>query len=304
MLEPLDVGSIFNPAANDYLPFSRGTIGYIVSEKAIVDTMEPILNDNPKANVLEIGAGPGTSTKRIVTKLESQGIKGFNLIVTEYLRSKIEAGVNQKDTITPKVQNKAEALPFPDNYFDIIYASQVIHWINDIPKAMREAYRVLKPGGIACWASSGILEGYEKRHFTQHPTYQEFLTNVEKILRERGLWTEDMGDFNLKKANPFFHRYTIADVEKMMTDADFKVQVEKDQYVASINKQEMEFRMEPGNVSMFIFAGNWAKDIDGQTRTEIVLEAKKKTMEDKPYLFDDLDINPTAEPIPLFVAKK
>lgn len=41
----------------------------------------------------------------------------------------------------------ATALPFPDNSFDVVAFSSVLHHIPDYGKAIREAYRVLRPGG-------------------------------------------------------------------------------------------------------------------------------------------------------------
>jgi ubiquinone/menaquinone biosynthesis C-methylase UbiE len=43
----------------------------------------------------------------------------------------------------------AEHLPFPDNYFDLVYSWGVIHHTPDTPAAVREIFRVLKPGGKA-----------------------------------------------------------------------------------------------------------------------------------------------------------
>jgi ubiquinone/menaquinone biosynthesis C-methylase UbiE len=43
----------------------------------------------------------------------------------------------------------AEALSFPDGYFDVVYSWGVLHHTPDTPKAVSEMYRVLKPGGTA-----------------------------------------------------------------------------------------------------------------------------------------------------------
>jgi ubiquinone/menaquinone biosynthesis C-methylase UbiE len=42
----------------------------------------------------------------------------------------------------------AEALPYPDEHFDIIVGIDILHHV-DISKAIRECHRVLKPGGKA-----------------------------------------------------------------------------------------------------------------------------------------------------------
>ncbi len=41
----------------------------------------------------------------------------------------------------------AEALPFPDNYFDVILLHEVIEHVEDDRQTIREAYRCVRPGG-------------------------------------------------------------------------------------------------------------------------------------------------------------
>lgn len=62
----------------------------------------------------------------------------------------------------------AEALPFSDCYFDVVTAYAFIHHTEDYVKIMREALRVLKPGGLVYvdlepnrlfWAEISDLEG-------------------------------------------------------------------------------------------------------------------------------------------------
>lgn len=45
------------------------------------------------------------------------------------------------------VQGSAERLPFEDEFFDMVYTSQVLHWC-DAKKATQDIMRVLKPSGL------------------------------------------------------------------------------------------------------------------------------------------------------------
>lgn len=44
-----------------------------------------------------------------------------------------------------RVVGSEESLPFPDNSFDAVLSSGSLHWVNDLPKALKEVHRVLKP---------------------------------------------------------------------------------------------------------------------------------------------------------------
>lgn len=41
-----------------------------------------------------------------------------------------------------------QSSPFPDDYFDIVFGCAVLHHIPNLPKALTEIRRILKPGGI------------------------------------------------------------------------------------------------------------------------------------------------------------
>ncbi len=54
-------------------------------------------------------------------------------------------------------------LPFPDATFDAVTACSGLHWVNDLPRALKEACRVLKPDGafLGCILGGDTL--YELR---------------------------------------------------------------------------------------------------------------------------------------------
>uniref|UniRef100_A0A667XQM2 Arginine-hydroxylase NDUFAF5, mitochondrial n=1 Tax=Myripristis murdjan TaxID=586833 RepID=A0A667XQM2_9TELE len=56
-----------------------------------------------------------------------------------------------------------EFLPFRENTFDLVVSSMSLHWINDLPGALRQIQQVLKPDGVFIGAMVGGETLYELR---------------------------------------------------------------------------------------------------------------------------------------------
>ncbi len=95
--------------------------------------------------VLEIGAGMGADYLEWL-RAGAQAV-GVDLSATslERARKRCELAGYQPDL---RVAD-AEQLPFPDNTFDLVYSYGVMHHSPDTPRCVREAWRVLRPGGRA-----------------------------------------------------------------------------------------------------------------------------------------------------------
>jgi len=101
-----------------------------------------------KALVLDLGCGHGWFAFRLKDKW---GFKG-QIIGVDVSRHNIEIfnqEIELRDDSQSFVANVAncEMLPFDDNLFDTIYATESIEHIKNPQKAFLEAYRVLKNGG-------------------------------------------------------------------------------------------------------------------------------------------------------------
>ena len=90
-------------------------------------------------------------------------------------------------------EGMAESLPFEDSSFDFVLMVTVICFLNDVGKALSEAYRVLKPGGCIVIAfidkNSPIGKMYEQRKnedvFYKEATFYS-VEEVSDLLQQAG----------------------------------------------------------------------------------------------------------------------
>ncbi len=97
----------------------------------------------PDTQVLELGIGTGRIAIPLAEKIGHVAGIDLSIPMMEALQEKIAGTARRIDL----AQADALHLPFPDNYFDAIYAVHVLHLVSNWPDAVTEARRVLKPGG-------------------------------------------------------------------------------------------------------------------------------------------------------------
>ncbi|MEQ9110029.1 MAG: methyltransferase domain-containing protein [Rhodospirillaceae bacterium] len=99
----------------------------------------------PGERVMDIGAGPGLLTLEMATEVGSEG-KVIALDPSQSMRAIAEHRCRNCPWVSV-VDGDATALPAEDASLDALVATQVYEYVPDMPKALREAFRVLKPGG-------------------------------------------------------------------------------------------------------------------------------------------------------------
>lgn len=171
--------------------------------------------------VLEIGSGAGGHSALFSYKGAHMYSMDLTLDRVASTAKKLEDIENNPDFVC--LQADAEILPFPDNYFDIVYSNGVLHHSPDTYGAVQEAYRVLKPGGKA------VIMLYARDSFYYWAVL--FLKNVltGNIFRHKnwlGRTTEWMSDKRQKIENPetkvfsknqihkLFHRFSNVKIRK------------------------------------------------------------------------------------------
>ncbi len=90
------------------------------------------------AEVLIAGCGVGTYATQIRHRY-TRSVEAFDIEIDRAAEAQVE---------TPHtLVAAAEALPYPDNYFDTILSHEVLEHVLDDSKSIHEMVRVLKPGG-------------------------------------------------------------------------------------------------------------------------------------------------------------
>jgi 2-polyprenyl-3-methyl-5-hydroxy-6-metoxy-1,4-benzoquinol methylase len=123
--------------------YAVGPTQYVYKE------MRGMLGDIRGKRVLEYGCGEGWIT-RDLARMGAQ-VSAFDVSPQAIENTKkVLAADNLSDSATLEVM-PAEALTYPDSYFDVAIGFAIIHHL-DLEKALAEMRRVLKPGGVAWFA--------------------------------------------------------------------------------------------------------------------------------------------------------
>ncbi|MFN7693970.1 MAG: bifunctional demethylmenaquinone methyltransferase/2-methoxy-6-polyprenyl-1,4-benzoquinol methylase UbiE [Burkholderiales bacterium] len=96
--------------------------------------------------VLDLAAGTGDLTKAFAKKVGPRGL----VLHTDINEAMLREGRNRlldDGVLTPSLLTDAEALPFPDQRFDLVSVAFGLRNMTHKDRALAEMHRVLKPGG-------------------------------------------------------------------------------------------------------------------------------------------------------------
>jgi ubiquinone/menaquinone biosynthesis C-methylase UbiE len=102
---------------------------------------------NPGETVLDLGSGGGIdvllSAKRVGPTGKAYGLDMTDEMLALANENKLRAGVKNVEFLKGEIEH----IPLPDNSVDIVISNCVINLSSDKDQVLREAFRVLKPGG-------------------------------------------------------------------------------------------------------------------------------------------------------------
>lgn len=154
-------------------------------------------------NFVDVAGGYGRLAKEYLDRAKKATI--FDYSKTELKQAKAEFG----DKIATK-SGDIYNMPFKDNTFDALLMVRATHHLADLPKAVSELYRVLKPGGVAVievankrtlpkmfryWFKGSEVNPFDKKSselkgfsnfYNHHPAY------VEEVFEKAGFEIEQV----------------------------------------------------------------------------------------------------------------
>jgi len=168
------------------------------------------LNPQENTTLIDVASGTGDIAKLYLNKIN---YKGFVCCVDE---NKGMLDLNKKKikkiTNVKWFCNSAEKLPFKNNHFDYYTISFGIRNVSNINKALKEAYRVLKPGGrFLCLEFSKVKN--------------EILNRFYKIYSKS---IPQIGKFIVGKSEPY--EYLINSIEKFHSQDELFVKIKEQNF--------------------------------------------------------------------------
>ena len=165
------------------------------------------LNPQKNTKLIDVASGTGDIAKLYLNKTNYEG--------SVYCVDENEGMLNlnkKKLKRNPKVKwfcGNAEKLPFKNNYFDYYTISFGIRNVDNINNALKEAYRVLKPGGRFLCLEFAKVENEILNKF-----YKTYSKSIPKI-----------GKFVIGKSEPY--EYLINSIEQFYSQEEFVTQIKK-----------------------------------------------------------------------------
>jgi ubiquinone/menaquinone biosynthesis C-methylase UbiE len=163
--------------------------------KLVLEFLTPVQDKN----ILEVACGRGGFSRLLASKGALVCGADFSEAAIKIAKEKLLGDPPSVDRVT-YVQADAQNLPFDAGSFDIVVSCETIEHVPDPRAAVREMYRVCKPGGIL---------------YLTTPNYLNFMGLYElyAVVRHPGR----------RSSQPLDRRYIFAQVRRFVTGAGWKI---------------------------------------------------------------------------------
>lgn len=100
---------------------------------------------DPEARVLDVGCGSGWATRLLADYAFEGRVTGID--ISDEMVQLARESSKDRANVDFEVAS-AEQLPFADNEFTHAFSMESLYYYRNIPKALSEIHRVMKPGGL------------------------------------------------------------------------------------------------------------------------------------------------------------
>ena len=169
------------------------------------------LNPQKNTSLIDVASGTGDIAKLYLNKIN------YKVLVCCVDENKSMLNLNKrKFKVNANIKwfcNSAEKLPFKNNHFDYYTISFGIRNVRNLNNTLKEAYRVLKPGGrFLC------LEFSKVKNEILDKLYKTYSKSLPQI-----------GKFIVGKSEPY--EYLINSIEEFYSQEEFFKQIKKQNFV-------------------------------------------------------------------------
>ena len=206
------VNSVFSEVYNKYdLMNDVMSLGiHRIWKDKFIDWMNP----SPSSSLIDVASGTGDIAKKF--SLRNKNLSMITCVEpNEDMFKKGKSNlVNFKNI--KWIMSRAESLPVEDNMYDFYTISYGIRNVSDINKTLKEAYRVLKPGGrFMCLEFSKIDNEILNLIYQQ---YSKAIPLIGKLI----VGSEKPYNYLIKSINEFYNQDQLA--ELISKNGFFKVE--------------------------------------------------------------------------------
>jgi ubiquinone/menaquinone biosynthesis C-methylase UbiE len=115
-----------------------------VADAAVEDAIRTALADKPIRSLLDLGTGTGRMLEMFASDIERGLGLDLSLDMLALARERLDRASLKNCSVR---QGDIYDLALARDSFDVVIIHQVLHFLDDAPRAIREAVRVLRPGG-------------------------------------------------------------------------------------------------------------------------------------------------------------
>jgi arsenite methyltransferase len=140
----MTAGSVFDQDASRKLEATYQTPDVVGQRAATLDALALQAGEQ----VVDVGSGPGLLAAEMAAQVGPAGrVVGLDLSDSMLALSRQRHAGLATNRCLRFLKADATRLPFADSTFDVAVSTQVYEYVPDVPAALAEVYRVLRPGG-------------------------------------------------------------------------------------------------------------------------------------------------------------